>query len=146
MLRTAWVLARKDLKLYFRDRTALLLSLLLPVCLATLFGVAMGSVFGGGGNMGRVKLLVEDLDRTDTSRTLVAALQGTKSLKVEVEASSRKQVADGHAPAALVIPSGYAEDLRAGRTPQLKLFRDPSQSIEQQIIAGSLLPARRSSA
>jgi ABC-2 type transport system permease protein len=141
MLRTAWVLARKDLTLYFRDRTALLLSLLLPVCLATIFGLAMGSMFGGGEGMGRVKLLVEDLDGTDTSRALVAALSGTKSLKIEVLAGSRKEVADGHAPAALVIPSGYSEDLRAGRTPQLKLFRDPSQAIEQQIIAGSLLPA-----
>jgi ABC-2 type transport system permease protein len=141
MLRTAWVLARKDLKLYFRDRTALLLSLLLPLCLATIFGLAMSTVFSGGGGAGRVKLLVEDLDRSETSRALVAALQGTKSLKVEIAPSSRKEVADGHAPAALVIPSGYGEDLRDGRTPQLKLFRDPSQAIEQQIIAGSLLPA-----
>jgi ABC-2 type transport system permease protein len=141
MLRTAWVLARKDLTLYFRDRTALLLSLLLPLCLATIFSLAMGSVFGGGEGMGRVKLLVEDLDGTDTSRALVAALRGMKSLKIDVLADSRKEVADGHAPAALVIPSGYSEDLRAGRTPQLKLFRDPSQAIEQQIIAGSLLPA-----
>lgn len=141
MLKTAWVLTRKDLKLYFRDRTALLLSLLLPIFLATIFGSAMGAMGGGDEGLSRVKLLVEDLDQSDESRALVSALEKSDGLRIKHEQNSRKRVSDGRAPAALLIPTGYGEDLRGGRKPQLKLFRDPSQTIEQQIIAGSLMPA-----
>ena len=40
MIRTAWTLTRKDLRLFFRDRPALLLTLALPLLLATVFGSA----------------------------------------------------------------------------------------------------------
>jgi ABC-type multidrug transport system permease subunit len=140
-LQTAWVLARKDLKLYSRDRTALLLSLMMPICLTAIFGLAMGAMGAGDRGIGRVKLLVENLDESAESIALVNALQGSEALKVELHDGARKLVTDGKAPAALLIPSGYGEDLREGRKPQLKLFRDPSQTIEQQVIAGSLLPA-----
>jgi ABC-2 type transport system permease protein len=141
MFQAAWVLARKDLKLYMRDRTALLLSLLMPICLATIFGAAMGAMGGGNEGLSRVTLLVEDLDGSTDSKALASALERSNGLKVEREEGSRKKVSGGKAAAALLIPSGYGEDLRSGRKPQLKLFRDPSQSIEQQIIAASLMPA-----
>jgi ABC-2 type transport system permease protein len=136
VLKTAWVLARKDLKLYLRDRTALLLNLAMPVCLATIFGAAMGAMSGGGKHMSRVEIL----DHGAESSALVTALETSDALRIERDENSRKHVSEGKAPAALVIPSGYGEDLRAGRKPGLKLFRDPSQVIEQQIIAASLVP------
>lgn len=140
MWKTAWILARKDLKLYARDRTGLLLSLLLPIFLATIFAAAMGGM-GGDSGISRVKLLVEDLDRTPQSQALVAELERSQGLHIEKKPDVRKEIAGGKAPAALLIPSGYGADVAADRAPQLKLYRDPSQTIEQQVIAGNLLPA-----
>ncbi len=143
----ALILARKDLTLFVRDRVGLLLGLGLPLVLATVFGAAMGSFAGeGGGPMPRAKLYVEDLDRSPASRELVAELEASEGLRVrQVEPADdedgRAHVADGDGPAALVIRKGYAEALAASDDLPLALYRDPSQRIEQQIIAGSLMPA-----
>lgn len=140
MIRLAWTFALKDLKLYLRDRTALALSLALPLFLALIFGAAMGAM-GGDDSIGRVKLLVEDLDHSARSEELVNALEARNGLRIERSSDTRKRIADGKGPAALVIPSGYGAEIDAGRSPRLKLFRDPGQEIEQQIIAGNLIPA-----
>ena len=42
----AWVLAKKDLSVYFRDRIAVLLGFGLPVVLCTVFAGAMGAIGG----------------------------------------------------------------------------------------------------
>ncbi len=140
MIKLAWVFALKDLRLYFRDRTALAMSIALPIVLASIFGAAMGAM-GGKDTIGKVRLSVEDLDHSARSAELVEKLQQADGLRIEQKSDVRKRVSEGKSPAALVIPSGYGADIDAGRAPRLKLYRDPSQEIEQQIIAGNLLPA-----
>lgn len=140
MIRAAWACVLKDLRIHARDRTGLLLSLALPVFLATIFGMAMGSM-GGKDSIGRVKLYVEDLDGSERSRALVHELEASDGLRVVAETDVRKKIANGKAAAGLVVPSGYGADVEAGRAPSLKLYRDPAQEIEQQIVAGNLLPA-----
>jgi ABC-2 type transport system permease protein len=142
MLKTAWILARKDLAIYFRDRTALLLSLALPVFLVTIFGAAMGGMMsGGGGDVARVKLFVEDLDQSTRSKALIEEIGKTAGLEVKLVNDVRVRVAQGKGPAALLIPSGYGDDLAKGIATKLVLYRDPGQTIEQQIVAGNLMPA-----
>ncbi len=138
-MRDAWILARKDLALFFRDRTGLLLSLALPIFLATIFGFAMAGM--GGSSQGRVKFLVEDLDQSDVSAALVAELEAGTGVRVERVQDSRRKVADGDAAAALLIPHGFAADFGTDHAVSLKLYRDPGQIIEQQVVMGSLVPA-----
>lgn len=140
MITLAWTFALKDLRLYFRDRTALAMSIALPLVLASIFGAAMGTL-GGKDTIGKVRLSVEDLDQSARSNELVLKLEQADGLRLERKSDARKRVSDGKSPAALVIPSGYGADIDAGRAPRLKLYRDPSQQLEQQIIAGNLLPA-----
>ena len=140
----AWLLARKDLRIFFRDRTGMLLGLGLPIVLATVFGAAMGSFSGDDEAMGAVELLVEDLDGSEASRALVAELQARDGLEIELVEpgkSARDQIAEGDAPAALSIGPGYGASLASGADLPLTLYRDPGKLIEQQIIAGNLLPA-----
>jgi len=139
------VLARKDLRVYFRDRTAVLLGFGLPIVLATVFGGAMGAI-GGGDGVGRVELVVQDDDQSDASRELIAELKGSKGLRIDLldpaeEATARQRVAEGDSPAGLFIGSGFGAALEDGATPPLTLYRDPGKTIEQQIIAGNLIPA-----
>lgn len=139
MIRAAWILASKDVKVFFRDRGGMLLNLLLPIALSTIFAVAMGAM-GGSGGTSRIKLFVEDLDKSESSRALIAELAKSRALKIEEKDGVRARVADGGAAAALLIPAGYADDLLDGDAPSLKLYQDPGKAIEQQIVAASLLP------
>lgn len=144
----AWMLAKKDLAVYFRDKAGLGLGIGLPVVLATVFGMAMGAVGGGGDNaIGGVRIYVEDRDGSAQSAELLQALKDSSSLRVRVvdtqdpEAeTAREHVADGDGPAGLLIPSGYGAVLGRGELPSLQLFCDPGKAVEQQIVAGSLIP------
>lgn len=138
-MRDAWILACKDFALFLRDRTGLLLSLALPIALATIFGFAMAGM--SGSNQSRVKFLVEDLDRSDVSAALVAELEASTGLRVEHASDVRRKIADGKGAAALLIPSGFAADFGTDHALALKLYRDPGQAVEQQVVMGSLVPA-----
>ena len=139
MIRTALTIAAKDFRLFLRDRTGILLTFALPIVIATIFGAAMGSM-GSREGLGKITILVEDLDASDKSRAFVAELTKSAGLNVKSEAGVRARVADGKAAAALLIPSGYGADVIAGRASKLVLYRDPAQTIEQQIVAGNLMP------
>ncbi|MDZ4774807.1 MAG: ABC transporter permease [Planctomycetota bacterium] len=139
MIRAAFTVARKDLALFLRDRTALLLTFALPVVLAMIFGAALGSM-GGAEGMGRVVVLVEDLDGSTQSRALVAEIAKSSGIEVKATTGARARVADGKAVAALLIPNGYETDLNSGREARLVLYRDAARTVEQQVVAGSLAP------
>lgn len=148
----AWRLCRKDLAIYVRDRLGLTLGLGLPVVLALVFGAAMGSLGGDGDDaIARVPFAVEDHDRSEASRALVAELMAAEGLRVreiEVVASAPGEppaedlitaVSDGDVPGGLLIPAGFGARLLAGEPHGLELHRDPGKAIEQQVIAGNLV-------
>lgn len=130
-----WLLCAKDLRSWLRDRAAVASALAIPIVLVLIFGSAMGAM-GGDESIGRVELLVHDLDSTVESRAIVDALKSAQGLTVEERADAAQRVANGREPAALVIEAGYA----AG-TGALRLLRDPAQEIEQQIVLANLAPA-----
>lgn len=142
MFATAWTLAAKDLRLFLRDRTALLLTFLLPLVLGTVFGTAMKGMAGGGDGDGapRVELAVEDRDGSESSRALITALEAAAGLAVDVVPDARRLVRNGDRACGLVIPAGYGAGVAAGAAPDLALLRDPSQAISQQVVLFQLAP------
>jgi ABC-2 type transport system permease protein len=139
VIRLALTIAAKDVRLFLRDRAALAMSFALPVVLATIFGAAMTSTMGGG-RPGRVDLAFEDLDRSAESRAFLDELRRSAALDVEERTEVRARVERGADPAAILVPAGFGEDVRAGRKPRLVLYRDPAREIELQIVTGSLVP------
>lgn len=138
----AWLLARKDLRLYFRDKVGMALGLLLPLALVSIFGFIMGHT-GGSNGMPRVELAVADLEHSEASQKLVDALVKVESFDVSLPSDGQswtrddavKRVHDGSEPMALVIPQGYA----AGAEPELIV--DPGREIEQQLVAIGMFQA-----
>ena len=132
----AAVIARKDLREYLRDRTAVLLGFALPVGLIAVFGLVMGSIGGGSGGMPKVPLWVVDLDGSAESGELLESLREGTMIRVrtpdpdEVE-ETLSIVADGQASHLLVIEEGFADAEPPGG---LLLVRDPGRSMEDQVV------------
>jgi ABC-2 type transport system permease protein len=145
----SWWIARKDLRLFFRDRTGMLLGLLLPVALVTVFGMVMKFAFGGGSGMPKVELWVVDDDGSEPSRAFVAALRDSAMLAVRprpdappvTAAAARAKVVDGEAHHALVVGKGYGEALQAGKEPPLTVVRDPGRTMEARLVGIALMQA-----
>ena len=136
-------LVRKDLKLFFNDRRAVVVGLIAPILLASFFGY----LFGGQGNAetSKVKVLVIDQDGSDISRGLIAQLASDKSLDVKPSAleAAREAVRKGNATAAIVIPKDFGRDaghaLFTGESkPSLGVLYDPSHSVELGMVKGIL--------
>jgi ABC-2 type transport system permease protein len=131
------------------------MTFLLPVMFFSIFALVFGQ--RGRGGLQRVPVAIADLDRTETSRRLIAALQHEPSLLVSTSARpvgapkeaaetpldserARTLVHDGDVSVALVIPAGF--DSTFGRFgPQgarITMFTDPSDPIAPRVAAGLL--------
>jgi ABC-2 type transport system permease protein len=149
VLAASWWIARKDLRAYCRDRTGMLLGLLLPIALVTVFGLIMQFAFGGGSGAPKVELWVADEDGSDASRRFVAALRSSGMVIVRPRSDDptaaadaiRQRVVDGEAHHALVVGAGYGAALAAGAEPPLRLVRDPGRTMESRLVGIALLQA-----
>jgi ABC-2 type transport system permease protein len=142
-------LVRKDLRLFFSDRKAVVVGLLVPIVLASFFGYLFGGQKGNA-ETSKVSVLVIDQDGSDISRSLITQLAGDKSLDVRPSTleAARDEVRKGKATAAIVIPKDFGRD--AGRAlftgtgengagkPELGLLYDPSHNVELGMVKGIL--------
>ncbi len=150
-LSAAWTLAQKDLRSFVRDRTALVLSILVPIALVSVFGWIMAYAFGGAGGMPKVSLHVADLEQSVASRRFVDSLSSSEMLrvrKVEIDKSAadldarlEKLIRDGDANHVLVIPAGFEAKVGANETPELRMLRDPGREMEDRIVQLSIMQA-----
>ncbi|MGK0204808.1 MAG: hypothetical protein ACI9S9_003894, partial [Planctomycetota bacterium] len=90
----AVLIARKDINLYRRDRTGLLLGLLLPILLVAVFGSVMKFAFGGEGGIPRVTIWVCDEDDTAASQKFIAALREVSMLSVQPRVKQEARTAE----------------------------------------------------
>jgi ABC-2 type transport system permease protein len=135
-------LAGKDLRLLSRNRATLFFALAWPVLMALFFGY----VFGGGGEKGRIPVVVVDEDRTGESERLIARLTATAGL--EITSAPREEatrlVRQGKRSAAVIVPAGYGEAagrLFHGAPRKLELEVDPARTAEAAMLEGILTGA-----
>jgi ABC-2 type transport system permease protein len=136
-------LVRKDLQIFFTDRRAVVLTLAIPIAIASFFG----SLFSGPGDQerARVAVAVVDQDESGVSKRLLAALGADTALAVSQPpiANARAGVQGGRLAVAVVIPAGFgAASVRAflsqGEKAELQLLTDPSRSAEGSMVRGLL--------
>jgi ABC-2 type transport system permease protein len=158
ILRISWI----NLK---RDRTALFLTFLLPVAFFSIFAVIFGGMSGG---TSKVEVAIADLDGSEASRILVAALRQETGLRVTTTGdgepgaagspaeipltreSALAIVQSGDMPVALVIPRGYGENFGksafgggdgAAAEGTIELLADKSDPVASNMVAGLLQKA-----
>lgn len=132
---TALVIARLHLKRVFRDRTALIFMILLPVVITLVIGV---SIFKSAAELSIGVVAPEGV----FAEQLVQGLQSAPSFHVDRFdnlASLRKAVRRENVSAGLFIPATYDRDLRRGVPVEISLLVDPGrnapQAVRQQIEA-----------
>ena len=144
MLTPFLALTRKDLKLFFGNRRALLMSIAAPIAIGSFFGY----IFGGGGptEPSRIPVLAVDQDGSTISREIAAALTADKNLAVAPAAleQAREAVRKGKTTVAFVIPKDFgAEAGRAffdstAKKPEIGVLYDPSHGAEMGMVEGIL--------
>ncbi|MEP7101110.1 MAG: ABC transporter permease [Burkholderiales bacterium] len=135
-------LVRKDLVLYFSNRRSVIMAIVAPILIAAFFG----SLFGGNDSKpANIPVGVTDLDKSELSAKIVAALRADTALAISEtsEADGAAQVKAGKLRAAIVLPAGFGA--QAGRAlfggtdkPEIVLSFDPSQNMVLPMLRGLL--------
>jgi ABC-2 type transport system permease protein len=136
-------LVRKDVVLFLGNRRALLVSLLAPVLIAAFMGAVLG---GDREGPTRVPVAVVDLDRSEISTKLVAAMQADATFELQqlAEVDAIALVRRGKIRAAAVIPAGFGDAAvsalfrPSAAKPQIAVHYDPSQGMALPLIKGLL--------
>lgn len=135
-------LATKDLRVLFRDRTALFFMFVFPMIYATFFGTIFSGM-SGDKPAARISIAVVDEDQTEESGKFIALLE--KSDEFQIAAMTRpdgeSSVRTGRRSAVVVIPAGFGEArgrLFYGDPPRLLVGADPSRRAEAGMITGIL--------
>jgi len=116
----------KEFIVIFRDRTTLFFMFLPPLLQIIAFGYALNN------DVKHMAMVVFDEDRTMESRQFVDRLVNTQTFRLVEEVHSVEQLTQairrGKAYAGVQIPPGFTRDLRAGRSAQVQILIDGSNS------------------
>ena len=145
MLTDIFTIAGKDLQVLFRDKGALAVLFLLPLCFATIFGgpasIASSSADPDKESPLVVSAYIVNLDSGPYGEQVVRALAGISILDLEEIDDAKtadKLVADGESAGAILIPESFSRDIDDGTPTQIRLITDPTQEEAGGIIGGIL--------
>ena len=133
-IRRIRAVAKKERLQILRDTRSLLLALGIPMLMLFLFGWALKL------DVIDVKTVVFDQDRSSASRAFIERFDAVEYFDIvscidtydEVERSLDR----GDARAAVVIPKGFSEDIKAGRDVQIQLIADGTDALTAQVFIG----------
>ena len=129
-MRAAFVIARKDLRQRFRDRSAIVIGVIAPIIIAALMSVAFHGVENFGFTMG-----VVNLDRGPVAAGLIKALQapGLRAVVTPVQipsvAAGQGEIRSNKIGAALVIPAGFSAAVLASKPASLTTMTSGNNAI-----------------
>ena len=125
---------RKEFYHLIRDFRSLYLAFVMPLILILLFGYALSL------DVDNVETVVVDQDATDASRDFVRALDASAYFHVGVQLRDTRGVAEeldhGRAMLAVIIPPGWASDLRSNRAAPVQILLDGSDPNFSNITRG----------
>lgn len=133
-------LVRKDLRIFFGDRRAVIMAFAAPILIGSFFGYVFGPK--PVKEQSRVRVLVVDEDRSEVTKGLLANEATVEMVPSEL-AAAREAVRKGKAPVAIVVPKGFGEAagqalFGAGKKPEIGVLFDPSHGVEASMVKGLL--------
>jgi ABC-2 type transport system permease protein len=134
----------KDVKLFLADRQAVVMSIVVPIMIASILGFLDSSATDGEAPSG-IRVDIVDLDNSPTSQAIVARLAKDKTVipTVVTEAKAREDVKQGTIATAFVMPKGFGRiagsALTGGEKAKLNVVNDPAKQVESQIALGAFM-------
>jgi ABC-2 type transport system permease protein len=133
-LRRTRAVARKEFLHILRDPRSLVMALALPILMILLFGWALTL------DVDRVPTVVYDSDQSPGSRELISRFEASRYFHIlgaatDYETIERKIDRD-ECMLGIVLPQDYARDVLLGRSPQVQLLFDGSDSNTASIALG----------
>jgi ABC-2 type transport system permease protein len=136
-MRATLLICGKDLKTRLRDRSAVLIGIVVPLGLALIFN----SIFGGiTGNSKAIALGVVNADRGVASARFVSGVLGavgrTGLIAIHVEptaARARALAANGTLDAVIIIPSGFSARVASQRPAAMQVIGNVGAPISVEI-------------
>ena len=133
---------RKDLRMFWSDRRAVIMAFAMPISIASFFGF----IFQGRSaedEVAKIPILVVDQDGSRISKAILDGVGADKNLAVRslpLE-QARDSVRRGFDTVAVVIPPGFGDAagkafFRGMGKPQLDFLFDPSRAIELAMVRG----------
>ena len=145
IIRNSLRLARKDLKILFKDKGQLAVLFVLPFILALFLGS------GGIGNkklaspIGESRLSIQTYivneDQGPYGALVEDVLRDIQPLQIIRSSSfdrADKLVADGEAAAAIIIPADFSTTIDSNQPTIVKVIKDPTRQTEAQAVTGIL--------
>jgi ABC-2 type transport system permease protein len=129
----------KDLRVIFRDRSALILMLLAPLAMIVGVGLITGSFARDTGAVANVPVVVVIQDEGELGQALAElyasdALAELFAVTYESDpAQARALVADEQAAAAVIVPPGFSAAVEAGGATTIEVHRDPGQPVSSGV-------------
>jgi ABC-2 type transport system permease protein len=119
-MRKALSIGRKEVRQILRDRRSLLILLFVPAFFLLVYGYALSW------DIRHIRLAVDDRDRSAASRALIAAFVNSGYFDLVGAVESRGDLTRlmdrNEARLALVIPTAFAAELRAGRAAPVQII------------------------
>ncbi|HEV8718228.1 MAG TPA: ABC transporter permease [Candidatus Binatia bacterium] len=122
-MRYVWIICLKDLRQRLRDRTALMVAVVVPLVLTALMGFALGGSQGF-----RMRLAIADLDGSELLRAFIAfaerpSLKGVVYInRTDPLAATEATLTSGNAECAVVLQPGFGEATRVGRSAPIEIL------------------------
>lgn len=125
-MRKIWDIAWLYIYTTYKDRSTLMYGFALPLIFTAVIGVGIAG-FGDGEAETRWPLLVVDRDLGSLSTQLIERLEADPTLNVEVTSEQAEQ--EDAAPAVLLLPETFSEQVLAGETLELILETNAEDSM-----------------
>ena len=141
-IRNSLRMARKDLKILFKERGQLAiifgLPLLLSLAYCGMYASAIGSAKPGGEPKLAIKACIVNEDQGPYGAQVEEVLDTVQVLRLTrswtADAADEK-VAEGEAAAAIIITADFSARLNANQPVRVQLIKDPTNQVEAQTVA-----------
>ncbi|HTA82588.1 MAG TPA: ABC transporter permease [Bacteroidia bacterium] len=125
---------QKELRTLFKDRRALILGLLMPIILISIFSLAFGGM--NKGNNKKTQLLVCDEDKTEFTKKLVVAIDSIKTIDMATTTldTALDLVKNGKYPGVFIFHKGFTDSAHASKPLPWEMKSDATRSIEMEMM------------
>jgi ABC-2 type transport system permease protein len=133
-MRSALIIAEKDLRQRIRDRSAFVVAILVPLGLSFILNAALGGT--DEESVLQHRYGVVDLDGGAAAEAFVTAIAEAgfgRIVEVPSLGQARRRVDAGEVAAAFVIPESFTADVQGSRPAQVQVIGSPDAPIGMQI-------------